>query len=225
MSISERKLEANRANAQKSRGPQLPEMKEKVSQNARKHGLCSHFHILPCESKAEYDHFLDQLMKDEKPVGSAEIELVVKMAENTWLSKRALRMQHGCYSLEPRTPEQEARGEHPIGISFSLERYIRYQTSFDRAYQRTSKELRERRKERQIEERGFVSKKHAEAEEQRKAEKHKEATAHAKIRRQLDEIRLTEKFAKLFPPNFPIQQALAASNAPDSPVFSDPRAA
>jgi len=158
MSLSERKLEANRANAQKSTGPQRPEMKEKVSQNARKHGLCSHFHILPCESKAEYDQFLDQLMKDEKPVGIAEIELVVKMAENTWLSKRALRMQHGCYTIEPRTPEQEARDEHPIGISFSLERYIRYQTSFDRAYQRASKELRERRKERQIEELGLFRK-------------------------------------------------------------------
>jgi hypothetical protein len=38
----------------------------------------------------EYDEFLAQLMEDEKPVGLAEIHLVRKMAQHTWLANRAL---------------------------------------------------------------------------------------------------------------------------------------
>jgi hypothetical protein len=37
--VSERKLSANRANAQKSTGPRTPEGKRRVARNAVKHGI------------------------------------------------------------------------------------------------------------------------------------------------------------------------------------------
>ncbi|MBV8895758.1 MAG: hypothetical protein JO051_04540 [Acidobacteriaceae bacterium] len=56
-----------------------------------------------------------------------------------------------------------------------------------------------------------------EAEEQRKAEKHKGAFARAKIRRQLDEFRLTEKLAKLLPRDYAGLSNLEAFNLSDLP--------
>ncbi|MBV8897896.1 MAG: hypothetical protein JO051_15395 [Acidobacteriaceae bacterium] len=67
------------------------------------------------------------------------------------------------------------------------------------------------------EERGFVSRKHAEAEEQRKAEKHKEATAHSKIGRQLSESKLCEKLAKLLPCDYPGFASPEVFGLPDLP--------
>jgi hypothetical protein len=50
---SDAQIRANQANAQLSTGPRSPEGKERVSQNARRHGLNSHV-ILP-EDQPEFD--------------------------------------------------------------------------------------------------------------------------------------------------------------------------
>ena len=78
-----KQIAANRRNAQKSTGPKSVETKAKVAQNGTKHGLCAKFRVLnEVEKQENFDAFLKQLMEDEQPVGQAEIELVVKMAES-----------------------------------------------------------------------------------------------------------------------------------------------
>jgi hypothetical protein len=209
MPASKRQLAANRANAQKSTGPQSAEAKEKVSQNAVQHGLCGRFYVLEgVESQERYDTFLNQLITDEQPVGQAEIELVVKMAEHTWLAKRALRMQDLCFVPELKTPEQVKNGEVPIGIDSHLENYVRYHAAQDRAYQRASAELQKRKKERRLAEIGFESQKRAERQEQRgekqqmqRDERHKTAVAIDKKRLEAAEmkaIQVSHDVAKLF---------------------------
>ena len=194
---------SNRRNAKKSLGPTTDAGRAKVSQNRLRHGLCGKFQVLEeVEKQEHYDALLNQLMKDEQPVGQAEIELVVKMAEHTWLSKRALRMQSYCFIPQPRTPEQEKSGETPIGIHVELNNSIRYHTAHDRAYQRASKELRDRRKERLKAEIGFEQKKRAEAEETRKTEKHKIAIAIANLKKQRLERKFGQELADSLPPNF-----------------------
>jgi hypothetical protein len=94
------------------------------------------------------------------------------MAEYTWLRERASRFLEACFLVVERTPEQRANSQAEIRVRPELERYLRYQTHHDRAYQRASKELQERRKQRMKAEIGFASQKRAEAEETRKAEKH-----------------------------------------------------
>ena len=112
-----KQIAANRRNSQKSCGPKAAETKAIVSQNSTKHGLCAKFRVLDeVEKQENFDIFLNQLMQDEQPVGQAEIELVVKMAEHTWLSKRALNMQNNCFSLAPKTPEQIKNNEVPVGV-------------------------------------------------------------------------------------------------------------
>ncbi|MGH9652342.1 MAG: hypothetical protein ACRD6B_02635 [Bryobacteraceae bacterium] len=168
-------------------------------------------------------------MEDEQPVGQAEIELVVKMAEHTWLANRALRLQNLCFSLDPKTPEQAKNGETPVGIEVKpLELYVRYHAAQDRAYQRASAEFQKRKKARQLGEIGFASQKRAEAEESRKAEKHAVQVATAKLRKQREEMKLGDAIAKMLPPDFDISsldQAFSAASYPASAAGQSPNAA
>ncbi|MGH9656072.1 MAG: hypothetical protein ACRD6B_21725 [Bryobacteraceae bacterium] len=150
-----KQIAANRRNAKKSCGPpkvsnESAETKAIVAQNGAKHGLCAKFRVLKeVEKQENFDAFLNQLIKDEQPVGDAEIELVVKMAEHAWLAKRALRMQNECFALEPKTPEQAKKGDIPVSLDCrQLECYVRYHAAQDRAYQRASAELQKRKKAR-----------------------------------------------------------------------------
>ena len=217
---TEKQIIANCENAKKSPGPSSPEAKEKVSQNRLEHGLCGKFRVMPFESQERYDALVDALMQAEKPANASEVELVVKMAEHTWRARRALRCEDNCFTMEPRTKEQELAGQMPVGIDPRFERYVRYHSAADRAYRRASQELMERRKQRQLAEIGIERKKQAEAEEERKRndelrkqaaeqrrqneetrreERHKVATATANLRKQREEINVAKKFADILP--------------------------
>ena len=202
MPTSVRKLMANRANAQKSTGPRDPELKAKVAQNRTLHGLTGHFHVMKGEDQQKFENLFDELMRDEKPVGSAEVELVRKMAEHTWLARRATKCQEACFQVDTQTAEQVAKEQHVVHINQELDRFLRYQAHHDRCYQRAANELLRRKKERQLEARGFESQKRAEAEQERQIEKHTQAMAVGKARLQSAEIRAAKQFADVLPPDF-----------------------
>lgn len=161
MSISKKKLDANRRNAQKSSGPQCAATKAITSQNARKHGLTGTFRVQPDESQEMYERVLDEYVRVEKPADEVELQLIRKMVESNWISARAVRCQEGCF-LDQSTPELLKKGFSSCKISAQLERFLRYQAAADRAYARAAAELAKHRKERLAAERGFVSQKHAE---------------------------------------------------------------
>ena len=69
-----KQIAANRRNAQKSCGAKSEAGKAIVSQNRTIHGLTGTFQVMPCERQEDYDDLLDQLVKDEKPVGLAEAQ-------------------------------------------------------------------------------------------------------------------------------------------------------
>ena len=189
MFFSSRKLAANRANAQKSSGPVTPAGKAKTATNSRKHGLTGRFTVLPGEDQEAFDNLFEQFMLDEKPVGSVEVELVRKMAEHTWVRQRAARCLEACFLVMPQTPEQAANDEAEVRVRPELERYLRYQSHHDRAYARAAAELLKRQKERRLAERGFVSQKREEREEERKAEIHQYKVAGAKAQAEREQAR------------------------------------
>ncbi len=165
--VSERKLEANRANAQLSHGPVSSTGKEIVSQNATRHGLTGTFHVLADESQPAFDQLLAGYMSAESPVDQEEIQLVQQMAEATWLSNRSVRYQDKCFvAIESGTLEQQKEAKKDLSL------YLRYMSAHQRAYIRCSTELRRHRNERARAERGFVSQKYREAQEKRKKELH-----------------------------------------------------
>lgn len=128
-----KQIQANRRNAKKSRGPVTPAGKATVSQNSVRHGLVGQFRVLPFESQAEYDRFLNQLIEDEKPVGLVEVELVKRIAEHTWLAKRALRFQERMFIVHEQTPEHKAANGYEVSVRVDIDVYMRYHTTHDRA--------------------------------------------------------------------------------------------
>ena len=91
--ISEAKLAANRANAQKSSGPKSEEGKARSSRNAFKHGLYSKQLVLPGEDPAELDALKANLRAEHQPVSETEEILVNEMAEQYWRLRRARRLE------------------------------------------------------------------------------------------------------------------------------------
>ena len=163
MPISARKLAANRANAKKSTGPTSAAGLEKSSQNRRTHGLCGKFAVLANESQELFDELLDAFVETEQPANPIEYELVVRMAQQRWLSSRAIAYQNACFEVLPETEENRRNHTKNVAINVELDRHLRYLAASDRAYARASAELARRKKDRELQARGFESQKRAEA--------------------------------------------------------------
>jgi hypothetical protein len=86
--ISEAKLAANRANAQKSTGPATPEGKTRSSRNSFKHGLYSKQLVLPGEDPVQLDQLRADLRAEHQPINTTEEILVNEMAEQYWRIRR-----------------------------------------------------------------------------------------------------------------------------------------
>ncbi len=82
--ISKKQLAANRANAQKCKGPTSPEGKAKSSQNAYRHGLTAKTMILSDEDRPLYNPFMAGMLADYAPVGEIETFLATSAAEQAW---------------------------------------------------------------------------------------------------------------------------------------------
>jgi len=106
---SQKKIEANRENAQSSTGPTSPEGKKPVSRNARKHGLLAKDVVITSgnhkEDQAEFDVMLAELRDCYQPIGIAEDLLVQELAISYWRSARALRSERGQLTSCPTTGE------------------------------------------------------------------------------------------------------------------------
>lgn len=100
MGISEAKLIANRANAQKSTGPRTPEGKARVRLNALKHGILASEAVIRAGEGAEeaeaFEALLAELKNDLTPAGALEELLVEKLAVIIWRWRRVLRYELGA---------------------------------------------------------------------------------------------------------------------------------
>ena len=92
---SEKQIEANRLNAQKSTGPKTPEGKEAASMNHLKHGLRARTVVLTTlgESQADFDELCAALQHQWEPRTSTEQLYLEEMAISQWRLARAERMQ------------------------------------------------------------------------------------------------------------------------------------
>ena len=95
---SERRLAANRANAQLSTGPKTPEGKAKSSRNAVRTGLTGRTVLLPTDDAAEYEKLLRELAAEYQPVGRHENELVQALADHTWRLMRIPGLEMAIYA-------------------------------------------------------------------------------------------------------------------------------
>ena len=89
MLISEKRIEANRANSHKSTGPRTIEGKARSSHNALTHGLTSQSStLLPNENEATYQAFLQDLFAEHNPQTPTQRLLVQRIADLLWRLQR-----------------------------------------------------------------------------------------------------------------------------------------
>ena len=97
ITVSTRKIAANRKNAQKSTGPKTPRGKAYSGRNAIKHGLFSRQamdFLSHGEDPTEYEEILNGLRAKYQPMGTAEELEVEHIALCWWRLKRAWRYEN-----------------------------------------------------------------------------------------------------------------------------------
>jgi hypothetical protein len=97
--LSERRLAANRANAQKSTGPRTPQGKRRSALNATRHGILSQVLHLPEEEMAAYDEFTAPYVASLVPVGQTETELAGACADLQFRLHRLSAAEHNLFAL------------------------------------------------------------------------------------------------------------------------------
>src|SRR5258708_20618413 len=97
---SQRQIEANRLNAQKSTGPTTPEGSAAVSLNSLKYGLYAETLILPGEDPAAFEALLDRLDAEHQPATPTEEGFVSQIAMAAWRRARIQRMEVAFYKSE-----------------------------------------------------------------------------------------------------------------------------
>jgi hypothetical protein len=97
MSSSDRQIEANKLNAERSTGPRTPAGKTTVSMNAMKHGLTARDVILPNENRCDFEAFRGDLLTSLDPRGELENFLAEKIATDAWRLRRVATFEAALY--------------------------------------------------------------------------------------------------------------------------------
>jgi hypothetical protein len=152
-SISQRKLAANRANAQLSTGPRTLEGKARSGRNALKHALLSSQILMEHEDPDELAALKEGLYSDVRPVGVLEETMVEKIVACAWLQKRALRAERAAMEYQHRRmrdalplggiggEESELLAASTMISAAGLDGIQRYETSKERQMYRALHEL------------------------------------------------------------------------------------
>lgn len=88
---SQKQIEANRLNAQKSTGPNTAKGKEESSRNALDHGGYGGRYLLPEEDPQIFDEFLEGIFHSMQPRNDLEAEYCLAFVWACWHIKRVMR--------------------------------------------------------------------------------------------------------------------------------------
>jgi hypothetical protein len=120
----------------KSGGPRTVIGKTIASKNALKHGIFSSAMLLKSESRAEYDSLLSGLDECLKPEGTLERFLVEKLAVLIWRYRRLIITETAEITSGGNPLDFDSNSDSTV-----LNRFPRYETSIDRAFDRTLTQL------------------------------------------------------------------------------------
>ena len=158
MPISEKQLEANRRNAQRSTGPTTAEGKARSSRNNLRHGLTGQITVLPEEDREAHDTFCDRLIAGFQPGTQIEEQLAQFVAEDAWRLNRIAAIENNIFALGRSRHYSEVRNALDDAQSFldharELNLLSLYEQRIHRNMQRNLNQLRELQKEREAERR------------------------------------------------------------------------
>ncbi|HTA47620.1 MAG TPA: hypothetical protein VK789_34505 [Bryobacteraceae bacterium] len=158
MPVSEKQLEANRRNAQRSTGPRTAEGKARSSLNNLRHGLTGQITVLPEEDREAHDAFCNRLITGFQPETPIEEQLAHFIAEDTWRLNRVAAIENNIFALGRSRHHGEVRNALDDAQSFldharELNLLSLYEQRIHRNMQRNLNQLRELQKEREAESR------------------------------------------------------------------------
>lgn len=143
---SQKQIEANRKNAEKSTGAKTEAGKNIVKLNAIKHGLLSSEVLLEGENRQELDELAQKIRTELAPANQVEMILVERIIANTWRLKRAIKIetemiQDGWKNnyLEKKTIGQIFNYDFSNDDAFG--KFIRYETSIENGIYRALHKL------------------------------------------------------------------------------------
>ena len=97
---SERQIEANRLNSQRSTGPRTPEGKAKVAMNALKHGLTADRIVLANEDPDEFEAFRSAMLTALDPQDAVDEVLAERVVFNAWRLRRVPMIEAALHAGE-----------------------------------------------------------------------------------------------------------------------------
>ena len=164
---SQKRIEANRANAQKSTGPRTEEGKAKSSANATTHGLsrvkmnplapgC----FLSMEDESRFQGVLDEYVATYNPQHRDELDLLTEAVFAKWRQQRLWLAETAQIELAiaqnesdlQKLPHTDAPAHLALGIAKSeqtLKLYLRYDAQLHHHYRQCLKDLRDLQDDRQ----------------------------------------------------------------------------
>jgi hypothetical protein len=135
--LSEARLQANKANAQLSTGPRTPEGKAISAANSRTHGLCSKDLVIAPEEQPEFDALQADHFRELKPDNVIEQTLFEQVVAASWNLRRIRRIEAALQDgLDPLAAIKDET------LQKQLDRLARHQTRLERSYHRAVKELK-----------------------------------------------------------------------------------
>ena len=97
--VSQKRIDANRQNAQKSTGARTQAGKDKSKMNSQTHGLCSQAALLPSEDPIVYQAFIESIFAQWSPVTDQENRLTEVIGTTEWRLRRIPGLEAGIYAV------------------------------------------------------------------------------------------------------------------------------
>ena len=158
--VSERRIEANRRNAQRSTGPRTEAGRARSSINALRHGITGQVSIMTTEDRAAHDKFVQELIDRLRPEDPLELQFASVIAEDFWRLQRIRSVENDMLALGNFSAAAEIDVDHPeihtsltrartfLDHSKDFERLTLYEQRINRAIEKNRKQLDELQAER-----------------------------------------------------------------------------
>jgi hypothetical protein len=114
---TQKQIEANRRNAQKSTGPQSPETKAKTRLNAMRDGFTGQVTTLSDEDRPIFEKFKSDFIQDLAPRTVMELSLASSIAWDTWRLNHLRAVEMNTYALGAARTSIEIEAENPEALT------------------------------------------------------------------------------------------------------------
>ena len=158
--VSERRIEANRRNAQRSTGPRTLAGKTRSSINALRHGITGQVSIMNEEDRGAHDKFCQELIDRFQPDDPLELQFASLIAEDFWRLQRIRAVENDILALGNFSEAADIDVDHPeihasltrartfLDQSKDFERLTLYEQRINRSIEKNRRQLEDLQAER-----------------------------------------------------------------------------